>query len=96
MPKSGRRWQVQCPCRYRDRQHLRRWQPRRAPTRAQAYGDLQDGQDESNRQQLTSSSFPDEAVDGTSVSGPPPIDHRAHQVLLRKIALNRKLSNRRT
>ncbi|XP_065446569.1 serine/arginine repetitive matrix protein 2-like isoform X1 [Chrysemys picta bellii] len=36
----------------------------------------------------TSSSSPDEAVAGTLVSGPPPIDHRAHQDLLRRVALN--------
>nr|XP_042697612.1 uncharacterized protein LOC122172305 [Chrysemys picta bellii] len=36
----------------------------------------------------TSSSSLDEAVAGNMVSGPPPIDHRAHQDLLRRVALN--------
>nr|XP_032619440.1 histone-lysine N-methyltransferase NSD2-like [Chelonoidis abingdonii] len=37
---------------------------------------------------VSSSSSPDEAVAGTSSSGPPPIDLRAHQDLLRRVALN--------
>ncbi|XP_050820364.1 uncharacterized protein LOC127056501 [Gopherus flavomarginatus] len=40
---------------------------------------------------LSSSSSPDEAVAGTSSVGPPPIDLRAHQDLLRHVAQNMNL-----
>ncbi|KAM7160508.1 uncharacterized protein RBU57_010612 [Macrochelys suwanniensis] len=40
---------------------------------------------------LSSSSSPDEAVAGASSSGPPPIDLRDHQDLLRRLALNMNL-----
>lgn len=39
----------------------------------------------------SSSPSPDEAVAGASASGHPPIDHRAHQDLLRRIARNMDL-----
>nr|XP_042705350.1 uncharacterized protein LOC122173627 [Chrysemys picta bellii] len=45
-------------------------------------------EEEDAQKALTSSSSPDEAVAGTTVSGPPPIDHRAHQELLPQVALN--------
>ncbi|EMP33961.1 hypothetical protein UY3_08871 [Chelonia mydas] len=48
----------------------------------------QEDQPEGVKQQLTSSSSPDEVVAGTEVSGPPPIDHRAHQELLCRVAQN--------
>nr|XP_032641142.1 alpha-2-macroglobulin-like protein 1 [Chelonoidis abingdonii] len=40
---------------------------------------------------LSSSSSPDEAVAGTSSVSPPPIDLRAHEDLLRRVALNTNL-----
>lgn len=39
----------------------------------------------------SSSSSPDEAVAGTSTSGPPPMDFRVFQELLRRLALNMNL-----
>ncbi|EMP32667.1 hypothetical protein UY3_10192 [Chelonia mydas] len=48
----------------------------------------QEDQPEGVEQQLTSSSSPSEAVVGTEVSGPLPINHRAHQELLRRVAQN--------
>ncbi|XP_065416981.1 serine/arginine repetitive matrix protein 2-like [Chrysemys picta bellii] len=41
--------------------------------------------------EASSSSSPDEAVAGTSCTGPPPIDLRAHQDLLRRMARNMDL-----
>ncbi|XP_065413298.1 uncharacterized protein LOC135973527 [Chrysemys picta bellii] len=57
-----------------------------APEEQPVDAGLQDNED--GQKAPTSSSSPDEAVAGTTVSGPPPIDHRAHQDLLRQVALN--------
>ncbi|XP_050791602.1 uncharacterized protein LOC127041850 [Gopherus flavomarginatus] len=50
-------------------------------------GDQGDQQEEAE-QLLTSLASPGEAVVGTAVSGPPPIDHRSHQELLHKASHN--------
>ncbi|XP_044851125.1 A.superbus venom factor 1-like [Mauremys mutica] len=56
------------------------------PTDAEASQRMDEPPPEALIQGLSSSSSPDEAVAGASTSGPPPIDLRAHQDLLRRVA----------
>lgn len=56
------------------------------PTDAEASQRMDEPPPEALTQSLSSSSSPDEAVAGALASGPPPIDLRAHQDLLRRVA----------
>ncbi|XP_065406172.1 uncharacterized protein LOC122174245 [Chrysemys picta bellii] len=64
--------------------------PRAGDAPAQEQGD-QDPPLDPLPPEASSSSSPDEAVAGTSCTGPPPIDLRAHQDLLRRVARNMDL-----
>ncbi|KAM7168971.1 uncharacterized protein RBU57_006698 [Macrochelys suwanniensis] len=62
-----------------------------APTLDSSAVPHQDPSQDPLAQGLSSSFSPDEAVAGASSSGPPPIDLRDHQDLLRRLALNMNL-----
>ncbi|XP_030422977.1 uncharacterized protein LOC115653627 [Gopherus evgoodei] len=66
------------------------------PEEPLACEESQEGLEDEAQKVLTSLSSPDEAVVGTAVSGPPPIDHRAYQELFRGVAQNLDLQMEET